>query len=190
MIDDTVSQLSAKWWTFLLRGLAALALAAFAFASPGTTATALAYVFAAYFLVSGVAALFAGISLTGAGSWWTLTLLGVVQCALGFMMLTEPGAGPLALAYLFAIWTISTGALELSSAVALRSYIDNEFWWVLLGIITLAFGFYVILHPNLGLLALVYTIGIYAVLAGTSLIGFSFRIKHAGSDLAKIGAAT
>ena len=113
MIDDTVSQLSAKWWTFLLRGLAALALAAFAFASPGTTATALAYVFAAYFLVSGVAALFAGISLTGAGSWWTLTLLGVVQCALGFMMLTEPGAGPLALAYLFAIWTISTGALEL-----------------------------------------------------------------------------
>src|SRR5208283_121478 len=106
------NQLSSKWWTFLLRGIVALALAAFAFASPGTMATGLAYVFAAYFIISGIAAIVAGISLTGAGSWWSLILLGIVQAALGFMMLTQPGAGPLALAYLFAIWMISTGVVE------------------------------------------------------------------------------
>jgi uncharacterized membrane protein HdeD (DUF308 family) len=115
--------------------------------------------------------------------------MGVVQGALGFIMLAQPGAGPLALAYFFALWMISSGVLEISSAIALRSYVSNDFWWILLGIITLAFGFYVVLRPDLGVLALVYTIGFYAVLAGISLVAFSFRIKSAGADFAKLHAA-
>ncbi|MGP6159951.1 MAG: HdeD family acid-resistance protein [Vulcanimicrobiaceae bacterium] len=188
MISDTIKQLTSKWWTFLVRGLVTLALAAFAFSAPAATASALVYVFAAYFIISGVVSLLAGISFTGVGHWWALILMGFVQGALGFVMLAQPGIGPLALAYFFAIWMISTGLMEISGAVALRSYVSNEFWWILLGIITLAFGFYVVMRPDLGLLALVYTIGFYAVLAGVSLIAFSFRIKSAGADFAKIHA--
>jgi uncharacterized membrane protein HdeD (DUF308 family) len=87
---------------------------------------------------------------------------------------------------LVAIWAISTGLAEVSSAIALRNFIKNEFWWVLLGIITLAFGMYVVLRPDLGVLALVYSIGIYAALAGGSLIGLGIRIKNAGRDVAKL----
>jgi uncharacterized membrane protein HdeD (DUF308 family) len=110
--------------------------------------------------------------------------MGVVQGALGFLMLAEPGAGPLALAYLFATWMIMTGVTEISSAIALRSYISNEFWWIVLGIITLGFGAYVVARPDLGLLALVYTIGFYAIFAGVSMIGFAFRIKNLAGDFA------
>lgn len=69
---------------------------------------------------------------------------------------------------------------EISSAIALRNYLNNEVSWILLGIITLGFGLYVVARPALGLLALVYTIGFYAVLAGIALVAFAFRIKGVG----------
>jgi uncharacterized membrane protein HdeD (DUF308 family) len=183
MLDEAVRQLAGKWWTFLLRGIVALAVAAYAFSAPGGTAIALVYVVAAYFIVSGLAAIFAGVSLTGVGHWWAMILLGIVQAGLGVMMLAEPGIGPLSLAYLFSIWMISTGLTEISSAIALRNVIENEFWLGLFGAITLAFGVYVVIRPDLGLLALVYTVGFYGIFAGISLIGFAFRIKGIGADV-------
>lgn len=190
MTADIVAQISNKWWTFLVRGVVAIALAAFAFSSPTMLATGLVYVVTAYFIISGVAALFAGVSLTGVGYSWTLVLLGVVEAALGVIMLTQPGAGPLALAYLFALWMITSGVLEISAANSLRDYINNEFWWVLLGIITVAFGVYIVLRPDIGILGLVYTVGIYAALAGITLIVLSFRVKSFGSAPAGRKVAT
>ena len=189
MIADYVSELSSKWWTFLLRGIFALALAAFAFGEPTATSGALVIVLAAYFVISGFTAIFAGISFTGVGQWWGLIIMGIIQTALGVIMFVEPGTGPLAVAYLFAIWMIMTGAMEITSAVTLRQVVDNEFWWILLGLVTLAFGVYVVLNPGIGLLALVYTIGIYAIFAGISLIGFAFRVKSLGSEVAKLREA-
>jgi uncharacterized membrane protein HdeD (DUF308 family) len=190
MIADTVNQLSSKWWAFLIRGLVALVLAALCLMMPGPTASALVYIVAAYFIVAGVVSVVAGVSFAGAGSWWLLVITGIVQAFLGFLMLSQPLMGPLALAYLFAIWTMMTGVTEISSAIALRNVINNEFWWIVLGIITLAAGAFVLIVPGLGLLALVYTIGFYAIFAGISLISLAFRLKGvAGSSEARHHAA-
>jgi uncharacterized membrane protein HdeD (DUF308 family) len=182
MLADAVKQLSSKWWTFLVRGIVALVVAAFALGSPGPTATVFVFVVAAYFIVAGATAIAAGFSFSGVGHWWPLVFMGIVQIGLGFLMLAEPGVGPLALAYLFATWMIMTGVVEISSAIALRSYISNEVSWILLGTLALGVGAYVIARPDLGLLALVYTIGFYAVLSGLSLIAFAVRIKNVGPD--------
>jgi len=190
MIADTVNQLSSKWWTFLIRGIVALALAAACLMTPGPTAAALVFIVAAYFIVAGVVSVVAGVSFTGTGSWWLFVISGIVQAFLGFLMLSQPGMGPLALAYLFAIWTMTTGVTEISSAIALRNVINNEFWWIVLGIITLAAGAYVVILPGLGLLALVYTVGFYAIFAGISLIALAFRLKGmAGSEARHHAAA-
>lgn len=186
MIADTVNQLSSKWWTFLLRGIVALALAAVCFMSPGSTASALVYIAAAYFIIAGLVTIIGGFSFTGIGHWWLFVITGFVQAALGVIMLSQPGMGPLALAYLFAIWMIMSGVTEISSAIALRDVIGNEFWWILLGIITLAAGAYVVIAPGLGLLALVYTIGFYAIFAGISLILLAFHLKGMAGTLATI----
>lgn len=183
MMADIVSQLSSKWWTFLLRGIVALALAAASLMSPMATASAFVYIVAAYFIIAGAVSIIAGFSFTGTGHWWLFVITGLVQAALGFIMLSQPGMGPLALAYLFAIWVIMTGVTEISSAIALRSVISNEFWWILLGIITLAAGTYVVIVPGLGLLALVYTIGFYAIFAGMTLIVLAFRLKSLAGNL-------
>ena len=183
MFEEALNRLSSNWWTFLLRGILALVLAACAFAAPGATATALVYVFAAYFIIGGLLALTAGFSLTGVGHWWSLLLMGAIQVALGVIMLVQPGAGPLALAYMFALWMIMTGSLEFSGAIAFRSAGSGWGWWVFLGIVTLLCGFYAVLVPGLGLLGLVYTVGFYALFAGVALIGFAFRVKGLADDL-------
>ncbi len=185
MIADTVQFISSKWWTFLLRGIIALALAIWAFSNPTGLAAGLVYIVAAYFIIVGLLEFFSGLSLTGVGSWWALILLGVVQVLLGIIMLTRPGAGTLALAFLIAIWMFATGLIEISSAIALRNYISGEFWWIILGLITLAFGVYIVLQPAIGLLALVYAIGIYAVIAGVALILAAFRIRNLPQQLDK-----
>ena len=186
---DAIQALTGKWWTFLLRGLVALALAVFAFVAPGTMSSALVYIVAAYFIITGLLAIVAGLSFTGIGNWWLLVLYGIGSGALGIIMLTQPGAGPLALAYLVAIWAFSTGLMEIASAIAFRDFIKNEFWWVLLGIVTFALGVYIVIRPDLGVLALVYAIGIYSVIAGISLIAFSFKVKGAADDVRKLTSA-
>ncbi|MBV8172053.1 MAG: HdeD family acid-resistance protein [Candidatus Eremiobacteraeota bacterium] len=186
---DVIQALTGKWWTFLLRGVVALAVAAFAFVAPGPMSTALVYIVAAYFIITGLLAIVAGLSFTGIGNWWLLVLYGIGSGALGIIMLTQPGAGPLALAYLIAIWAFSTGMMEIASAIALRDVIRNEFWWVLLGIVTFALGVYIVIRPDLGVLALVYAVGIYSVIAGISLIAFSFRVKGAADDVRKLTSA-
>ncbi len=177
MLADTVNQLSSKWWTFLLRGIVALALAVTCLMLPGPTAGALVFIVAAYFIIAGVVSIAAGFSFTGMGSWWLFIISGIVQAFLGVLMLSQPGMGPLALAYLFAMWMIVSGVTEIASGIALRTVISDEFWWILLGIITLAAGIYVVIVPGLGVLALVYTIGFYAIFAGVALIALAFRLK-------------
>jgi len=158
--------LSGKWWTFLLRGIVALCLAVLAFVQPAATASALVSIAAAYFVSSGALALLAGISFSGIAHWWPLVLMGIAQMFLGIVMFNEPGVGALALAYLVAIWSFSTGLMEISAAIVLRRYIADEPWWIFLGAISLVIACYVIVRPDLGVLALVYAIGIYAALAG------------------------
>lgn len=187
LVADSLEFLSGKWWTFLLRGIIALGLAALAFAQPAATAGALVYIAAAYFVGSGALALLAGLSFSGIAHCWALVLMGLAQMFLGIVMFNEPGAGPLALAYLVAIWSFSTGLMEVSAAIALRSYMADEFWWILVGAISLVMSCYVIVRPDLGLLALVYAIVIYAALAGASLILLAFRMKAAGAKVDRLG---
>jgi uncharacterized membrane protein HdeD (DUF308 family) len=188
-MTDAIQALIGKWWTFLLRGLVALALAVFAFVAPQTMSSALVYIVAAFFIVSGLLALVGGLSLTGIGNWWLLILFGIASGALGIIMLTQPGAGPLALAYLVAIWAISAGLMEIASGIAMRNVIRNEFWWVLLGIVTYALGVYIIIRPDLGVFALVYAIGVYSAIAGISLIAFSFKVKGVADEVRTLTSA-
>jgi uncharacterized membrane protein HdeD (DUF308 family) len=189
MIAGSLQRLTGKWWTFLVRGVLALALALFAFVAPGPTAGGLVLLLATYFVLSGALSLYAGISFNGVGHWWALVLIGILQIALGLIMVAIPLAGALSLAYLCAVWAISTGIMEISSGIALRGQAADEFWSILLGVLTLAFGFYVIVEPGIGILTLVFTVGFYALLAGGALFALAFRLRTAGAALGKLGGA-
>lgn len=171
--------LADNWWLLLLRGLAAIAFGVIAFFWPGITLVALVYVWGAYAMVDGVIAIWAAFNLSGgdAGPRWWLGLSGVVGILVGVGTFVYPGMTALVLLMFIAVWVIFIGALQLYAALQLWKVIDNAWWLILGGLISIAFGVTLIGWPGTGALATVWTIAWYAVFFGCMLIGLSFEIK-------------
>jgi len=171
--------LADNWWLLLLRGLAAIAFGVIAFFWPGITLMALTYVWGAYAIVDGVIAIWAAFNLSGAdaGPRWWLGLSGVVGILAGIATFAYPRMTALVLLMFIAVWAIIIGALQLYASVQLRNVIDNAWWLILSGLISIAFGVVLIGWPNTGALATIWTIAWYAVFFGCMFIGLSFEIK-------------
>jgi len=172
--------LAENWWLLMLRGIAAVAFGILAFIWPGITLLALTYLFAAYALIDGVFALGAAIFGHTGGMvprWW-LAVVGIIGILAGLIAFAWPGMTALLLLLLIASWAIVIGALEIVGAIRLRKEIEGEWWLIISGLLSIAFGVILFVQPGSGALALVWVIGIYAILAGGSLIGLAYRLKN------------
>lgn len=169
-----------NWWLLALRGVLAVIFGVIALVWPGITLAVLVLLFGAYALVDGVVALFAGITgsggLTGGDRWW-VALLGVVSIAAGIVAFVWPGITALVLLAVIGAWALVTGVLQIVAAIRLRREITDEWLLGLAGVISVLFGIFVLIRPGQGALAIVWVIGIYAIIFGVSLIALSFRLR-------------
>jgi uncharacterized membrane protein HdeD (DUF308 family) len=191
MVESVFASASKTWPTFVWRGVLALILAAIAFAYPGQTSTVLSYAFGAYVLLNGFAMLTAGFALSEVrGPWLALVLLGLLSIIAGIYMLSQPEIGALTLAYTIALWAIASGVLEIFAAVQARDVIPNTWLWALVGIVSVAAGVLIAHTPGSGLIALSYTVGIYAALAGIASIAFAVRLRGLPGDLQRAAGSS
>ncbi len=174
-----LSALSENWWALLVRGLLAVLFGFIAFFLPGMTLTVLVLVFGAYALVDGLFAVVAGIRGTS-GHRWVLIVEGVLGILAGFVALVWPGITALALLYVIAFWAIFTGVAEIAAAVALRREIEGEWALILGGALSVIFGLILAVLPWVGLLSLVWLVGLYAIVFGIALIVVAFRVRGMG----------
>lgn len=186
MVQSVVASVSKTWSTFVWRGVFALILAAIAFAYPGQTATVLAYAFGAYILLSGFAMLASGFGLSSVrGPWFALVLLGLLSIAAGIFMLAQPALGALTLAYTIAVWAILAGVFEIFAAVQAREVISNTWLWVAAGIVSIGAGILIAYAPARGLIALSYTVGVYAAITGIAFIAFGVWLRGLTTDVGR-----
>ncbi len=184
MVQSLATSVSKTWPTFIWRGIFALILGVIAFAYPGQTATVLTYAFGAYILLSGFAMLAAGLGLGSVnGPWFGLVLLGLLSIIAGIYILAQPGLGALTLAYTVALWAIATGVLEIFAAFSARDIVPNAWAMGLVGLLSIVAGVFIAYAPGRGLIALSYTVGIYAVLAGVTSIAFAIRLRGLPGDV-------
>jgi uncharacterized membrane protein HdeD (DUF308 family) len=171
--------LAENWWLLLLRGLAAIAFGVIAFLWPAITLVALTYLWGAYALADGIIAIGAAFSARGvdAGLRWWLGLSGAVGILAGIIAFAYTGMTALILLAFIAVWAIIIGVLQLFAAVRMRDVINNEWWLILSGLISIAFGVVLIAWPGTGALAVIWTIAWYAVFFGCMLVGLSFELK-------------
>jgi uncharacterized membrane protein HdeD (DUF308 family) len=177
-MDFTAAIVIARaWWTFILRGVIAILFGLVAFIFPAIALVTLVLLFAAWFLVDGVAALAAAWNTRGQSSWWVSLLEGVAGIVAGILALIFPGMAALALLYLVAFWSIVTGIVEIWAAIRLRQQINGELFIAAAGVISVLFGLYLVFFPQLGILGLLWLVGIFAVLFGIALIGLGWRLR-------------
>jgi uncharacterized membrane protein HdeD (DUF308 family) len=168
--------LATNWWALLLRGIAAVLFGLAALFWPGLTLFVLIVFFGAYTLVDGIFAIVA--ALRGSGSRrWLLLAEGVLGVLAGLIAFFWPGITALVLLYVIAAWAIFTGILKVVMAIWLRREIENEWLMVLSGVLSVLFGLILAVLPGVGLLSLVWLIGIYALIFGVALIVLGFRVR-------------
>lgn len=173
--------LSRTWWLLLLRGLFAIAFGALLWTQPGISLTALIIVFGAYVLADGLLGIWAAISARDqSDDWWVMLLWGFVGVGVGILSFVAPGITALALLFYIAAWAIATGVLQIMAAIRLRKVIDNEWWLILGGLLSVTFGVLLMARPGAGALGLLWLIGTYAIIFGVAIVLLAFKVRAFG----------
>lgn len=170
--------LSRYWWMTLIRGLLWILFGFVLFIEPGLSLVALATIFGLSVLADGI-----GNLVTAVGGrdqheyWWLLLIVGLCGIGIGLLSVFNPALTALALLFYIAVWAIVTGALQVVAAIRLRQEIEGEFWLILGGLASVAFGVLAIAQPGAGALSVLWLIGAYAIVYGVLQVGLALRAR-------------
>jgi uncharacterized membrane protein HdeD (DUF308 family) len=155
---------------------------------PGPTLAALVLLFAAYMVVDGVLAIIAAVRAARRRQrWGWLIFEGVVDLAAAAIAFLFPIATIFAFVLLLGAWAIVSGAMLW--AAAFRLNLAHGRWLMAFGgIVSVIWGFLLILWPAIGALALTLWIGAYALIFGVALLVLAFRLRRRAHEAPPAGA--
>ena len=156
-----------------------------ALAYPDETFFVLVLVFAAACLVDGVVNLALAAQRARAAARWKLAALhGLIAVAIGGSIFVWPHITAAVLVALVAAWSIFSGALMLDLAFCFAS--GSGRWFLLaVGAWNAWFGLFLLLAPVLGVIVLVWWIGVNAIFFGTALVATAYALAITGDDLSR-----
>jgi uncharacterized membrane protein HdeD (DUF308 family) len=174
--QPAVPMMAGNWWALLLRGIAAVLFGLGALLWPGLTLFVLIVLFGAYALVDGVFGVVAGIRESGERRWLLLAegALGVLA---GLAVLLWPGITAVVLLYIISFWAILGGLLRVATAILFRREVENVWAMIGSGVLSVLFGMILVVLPGVGLLSLVWLVGIYAIVFGAAMIALGFMVR-------------
>ena len=128
--------------------------------------------------------------------WGWLVAEGVLTALAGLVALFLPGLvgtfGGLVVLWTIVIWSIVSGIMGLRSAAGAESG-RAKTWGIVAGILSLVFGVIlaiaVILTPGATLLSLIWTVGVYAILFGITLVVTAIYVRASAGKAPKPAAA-
>ena len=185
-----VEGLARNWWLVALRGLAAIIFGVLTIINPAMSLAVLILFFGAYALADGVFTVIAAVMRRGnEPRWVSLLVSGILGILIGVVTLMMPGVTALVLLYIIASWAVIRGIVEIAVALKLRKAIQGEFWLILAGALSVAFGGLLFAFPGTGALAVVLWIGVFAIVFGIVLMALAFRLRGWNQRLAGRTAA-
>ncbi len=179
-MEGTARGVVVRWWAVGLRGLAAIALGIVAFGWPAGTFEVLVFLFGALLLLNGALTLAAVLQRPterGPVRFYLSLVEGLLGVAAGVAVLVLPELSRIVLLYVVAGWAIITGILELVAGIRLRSVLHGEWLLAASGLVSLAFGLLLAFQPGLGITALMWMLGGYALLLGIILTALAHRLR-------------
>lgn len=175
-------ELLAKNWAWVLaRGIVTILFGALAIFWPEITLITMVILFGAYAVVDGVAAIVMGMRRhTGRV---VLVFVGVLGVVAGVIALVWPGISALALLYVIAIWAIVTGVGSIVSGFGLTGDTGGRLLFILSGLAGIILGILLLADPEEGAIALVVTIGFFALVWGLLTVITSVRLRRLAKEI-------
>ena len=174
-----------------LAGVAAIVFGVICLVWPGVSLLALTALFGAFAFVYGAFAVGAGLNMVAHRStdWVPYVLGGLAGVAIGAVTFFYPGLTALTLVYFIAAWAIITGVFEIMAGIDLRGEVSGAVWLAVSGALSVVFGAVVAIWPGTGALAILWLIGIYAILGGGMRLFAAYQIYRVRNEAkAAVGA--
>jgi len=180
-----VRLLRRSTWVIALRGVLAIVLGVIALTRPALTMAAFLGILAIYLMVDGIITLATTFYAASRGrTWWPYLLEGLLSFAVGLFGLLRPGPLAMLALVLVAVRSVVVGIVEIGTGISLRRESGGSGWLLGLGgVASVAFGLLLIGRPSVGVFALVWSFGIYAIAFGVLLEGVALKGRSAASRL-------
>jgi uncharacterized membrane protein HdeD (DUF308 family) len=157
--------------TLILRGLVTIAFGVLLVALPAISLSALILLFGAFALVDGVLILTIALRMASGEAARPIALLaGALAVVVGIATFLWPGITELVLLVLIALRAMIIGIAELIMARWVGRHSSLAWFLAALGLVSIAFGGLLLVYPGAGILALVWLIGLYAIVIGSASI--------------------
>lgn len=168
------------WWVVALQGGATIVYGIVALVWPLMTFEVLVILFGIFVLVVGIGALVDVIGHWSEFDYPVLRLLeGLAGIAAGLFATTWPDLTSVLLLYTIAAWALAFGALQLLDGLIAGYGGAVRRALVVNGALALALGGgLLVLQPAAGVVAVVWLIGIHAVLAGTVILVIALHVRR------------
>jgi uncharacterized membrane protein HdeD (DUF308 family) len=172
---EDVEQIAKTWWIFLIMGLLSIGVGV-VLLEIDWTLTNLARFVGAIFIVRGIFDM-ATPPVDGAPRSWAIGT-GLVNVALGVILLAWPEPTLRVIAGLIGIWLLIAGVVLIVGAVA--NHDTLPMWWVTLvaGVVSSVLGIWAIRRPGMTLTIIIVLVGIWAIVMGTLEVVAAFEVKR------------
>ncbi|BAK33836.1 hypothetical protein MLP_08220 [Microlunatus phosphovorus NM-1] len=180
-VSTTYADIAKGAWIWaVVRGVIAIIFGIVALTSPITTAIVLATVIGVFAIIDGIIDIVDAIRHRGTSGVGLRVFLGVISLLFGIIILVWPGKTVGFMVILIAIWSIAIGLLQIIANVGIRKEAPGAWvWGVISGALGVIFGILVLFNLGIGLVALIWLLGIWAIVFGIALVVLGFQVRKA-----------
>lgn len=183
-IETAMQQARANWGWLVAAGVCSVVVGGLAIAAPLASSLAVETVIAIACAVGGIAWIVSSFKTRTWSGLATRMAIGVVQLAVGFVLLLNPIVGLVSITLLIATFFAADGVLRIVAAVQNRTNIRGWGWIVASGVITVVFaGMIASQLPAAALVLIGVLTGINLLMSGFIQIAFGVAAKRLADDL-------
>ena len=166
-----------SWWSFLIRGIIAIAFGIILLAWPGATVKVLAYGVGILALIDGaVETVWALVLLFRKEQMGMLLARGLLGIFIGMLLLTKTGFALAVIVVLIAIWAIASGLVEFLGAFALPAE-SGRGWIGAAGLLSIILGIVLLLLPLETVYTIIVIFSIFLIAGGVVRIILAFYAR-------------
>ncbi len=150
----------------LFRGILAVLFGVLVLVWPRLSLVILVLVFGIYAVIGGIVAVVDALQYTHEQGRGLLLVEGILSVIVGVVAIVWPAITAFAFLFLIAAWAIVTGVMEIVGAITLPVGAGRRWLLGLAGLVSIIFGVLIATWPRVGLLTVIWLIGIYAIVFG------------------------
>lgn len=180
MAKKEVSSVASQLWGLgIALGVLSILFGILALFLPGLTVALFILLFGIFVLVWGIIGLIVSIASIGTNKFWWLELtFSVLAVGLAVYLLRNPEAAASLFIFFIGLTFLVRGVIDVLEGLFDSAIVGSRrVFNIVLGTLGILAGIITLTHPVSAGLAVVWIVGLYAVLYGSLVVAFAFRVK-------------